>query len=65
MSKGQFLHRSILELPQVRVMGRKAGRTQPQPLFWAASEMWMEFDAAWIAGCQHIAVPVFLLVRKV
>lgn len=67
MSKGQFLHRSILELPQVRVMGRKAGRTQPQPLFWAASgldfvctgsELWVEFDAAWSVQEPWISVEI-------
>ncbi len=46
---------TISELPQVKVLGRIARRTQPQPLFWAASgldfvfsgsELWVQFDAS-------------------
>lgn len=44
----------LIDLPQVRVLGRIARRTQPQPLFWAASglafdftgsELWLEVEA--------------------
>ena len=45
---------TINELQQIKVLGRIARRTQPQPLFWAASgldfvfsgsELWVQFDA--------------------
>lgn len=48
-----MIRRELMDLPQVRVMGRIHRRTQPQPLFWAASgldfcftgsQLWLEVD---------------------